>query len=86
MYINIVSSISAYIKAYTLSNSIIFKSNLAVSASNICKDIMAKVIALIDRSCCFCWFSQIINLALYFCRQPYLSVLYLNTHWHSSLW
>lgn len=50
MRINNVLSKSAYTKAFIVFNYIISKSNLAINASNIYKDFIAKVVALVNNS------------------------------------
>lgn len=54
MYINTVLSVFVYTKIFIKSSFIIFKSNLALTVSNTCKDIIAKIVALISSSYCFC--------------------------------
>lgn len=54
MYIHTVLSIFAYTKIFTKSSFMIFKSNLALTASNTCKNIIAKIVALISNSYYFC--------------------------------
>lgn len=50
IYIITILSKSEYIKVFILSGYINFRSNLTINASNICKKIMAKIIAQIHKS------------------------------------
>lgn len=54
IYINTVLSKFIYIKPFIILSYIIFKSNLAVNTSNIYKNNIVKVIALVNKLYYFC--------------------------------
>lgn len=58
----------------------ISRPNLVTSASKTCKEVIARIVALIGKPWCFCWLSHTTNLTLHFWSRPYLSILYLKTH------
>lgn len=49
IYINTILLKFVYIKAFTVLSYIDFKSNFVISISNICKNIMAKIVTLVNR-------------------------------------
>ena len=50
----ILSSSSAYTKAFTASSCSVSRSNFAVKASKTRKKVAARVVAQVGRSCCLC--------------------------------
>ena len=84
--INSVSSKSECTNALTKSNCSVSRSNLATSASRTRKEVIARVINLVGKSWRFCWLPYTTNLAFYFWGRPWLSILYLETHWHPRTW
>ena len=84
--INTVSSRSACTNSLTVSSCNVSRSNLATSASKTRREIIARVVALIGKSWCFCWLPYTTNLALHFWSRTCLLVWYLKTYWHPSTW
>ncbi len=83
---NTVSSKSVCTNVFTTLNCSVSRSNLATSASRKRNEIIAGVVALVGKSWRFCWLPYTTNMALHFWSRLWLSVLYLKTHWHFSIW